>query len=101
MTNFNTCLWRFANFLAFHPFRDGNGRTARVLLLRDMSQLLNGAFVSAPIGAVIYAWQPIFIHTLRQIYTGSEEAWSNFVSLMVEIVCAAFVHSETLQKRRS
>ena len=90
------CFWRYFNFLAFHPFADGNGRTVRVLLLNDIARLVSGKFVSLPIGAVIYAWQPIYIEAIRRLSTEPETAWPVFVRLMLEILDMSLLLADAL-----
>lgn len=84
--------WAFCRFVDFnvaHPFTDGNGRTARALLVLDLAGSLGLRTPCLPLAPIAYLSSPAFCHYYRVL--GVEGAWHEFYRLFLDLVEAAAV----------
>ncbi|MBO6505499.1 MAG: Fic family protein [Kordiimonadaceae bacterium] len=83
------CLVRYFNFVALHPFSDGNGRTARALLMADLARTAECSFVYLPLAVVKRVWLPLITEAERRLSLEREAAWADYVALMIEMLDTA------------
>lgn len=77
----------FAHFLTIHPFLDGNGRSARLLLLGLLRRFHVWGDTPLPIGFLISCDRAGHVDTIRTLQRESD--WSRFVPYMLSLICAA------------
>lgn len=83
----STLQWAFLRFLDFnsiHPFSDGNGRTARALLMLDIGGGLGLCAPCLPFDPVVYLNSYGFTHYYRRLHVANE--WQPFFGFFLDIV---------------
>jgi len=89
--------WAFARFLDFssiQPFPEGNGRTARALLVLDLASQLGISAPCLPLGPVFLLNAGTLQHHFRSVYLGGsrDPFFSFFLDLLDWALRAALVH---------
>jgi len=74
-------------FLAIHPYLDGNGRAARLLL---NLQLMRDGY---PAALLLAGWRPRYIHALEQAHHGHYSPLVNLIGRAVELGLDMFLEA--------
>lgn len=83
---------RYLDFLQIHLFKDGNGRTARSLLLIDMAQALKIEVPYMPLGPFTYMYSSSVVRSYVAMMTSNDSR--SFYWLMLRIINDALEFSE-------
>lgn len=86
---------RYLDFLQIHLFKDGNGRTARSLLIFDMAYALRIELPYIPLGPFTYMYSPLVIRSYVEMMTTNDN--KDFYWVMLNIINDSLEFSYRIQ----